>query len=510
MTRVSGNNKLLKIVLALLCLLFWLQSVHAQNTEETPGEKVPTQKSDDSPWDDASEIDPFESEMDEFAGGQDSEQEADTPWPEESAAAPWENSTAAEKLELGGRVKNKFALDTHDNNEFEDLFQNHLLLQLDTTYRPYASIEAKISLQADHYTYGRDTDWKNDSNFRLLDAYVNFAGQGVNLKVGNQIVRWGKADGYSPLDNVNPEDLRDGIGGRREDRKMQIPMANLEFYKGRFTIQALYIPFFIKSRYDLKGTDWALYDHYQHEIGAFAIHEQDLSDIVEESEAGLKMAGIAGKFDYAFSYLYTHEDVASLDSLATPIGFEPQFSSHVIKDLARFAQATDQAIHMSYQRQSIYGFEFETTVSAFGLRGDLAYTDSLSYTTEQLKRIQKPVLQYWVGADYNGPGAFYVNVQFGQIYIQDFDETILLAEEISSIVNGTISKEFSNGDVKLEFRYYYDFSGDGALYNPKCIANFWRNLKLEIGIEFFDGTDAHPLGFYRINDQAYATVEWLF
>jgi hypothetical protein len=146
----------------------------------------------------------------------------------------------------------------------------------------------------------------------------------------------------------------------------------------------------------------------------------------------------------------------------------------------------------------------------FGLRGDVAYTDEVSFITSQLQRVRKPVVQYMVGADYNGPASFYLNVQFGQTFIDSFDDTIILARERTSNINGTVSKGFFNDDFTLAFRGYYDFDGDGTLYNPKFIIDYWQNVKVELGVEIFEGTDFNPLGFFRDNSQYYALIEYKF
>lgn len=454
--------------------------------------------------------DPFGDVSNPFGNKQGLQEKENNPWKNESAGAPWGEGAAESKFTFGGRVKNKFSMDTQDDNKFEDLYQNHVQFELDGTYKPSQAVELKIGAGADYYTYGRNSDWSDEGNLRLFDAYVNLAGKGYNLKVGNQIVRWGKSDGFSPLDNVNPEDYRGGIGGRREDRKLQIPMVNLEVYPGNFTLQGIYIPIFVKSKYDYNGTDWAMFDHYEAEVGSVDITEEDPDNGFENSEGGVRLSSTAGKVDYAFSYLYTHEKVGTLGSLYVPPGFTPVFGSHVIKDLVRYAHATNQPIHLLHDRQNIYGVSFETTLSVLGIRGDVAYTDKVSYITKQLQRVRKPVVQYMVGADYNGPASFYLNVQFGQTYIRNYDDDILLADELSSNINGTISKGFYDDNLKLAFRWYYDFAGHGTLYNPKCILNYWQNVTLELGVEVFNGTDANPLGYYRDNDQAYMSVELHF
>ncbi|WP_372683906.1 SPOR domain-containing protein [Desulfosarcina sp.] len=465
----------------------------------------------EDPFKDTGE-DPFgDVAEDPFKAGAPTDDQGSDPWDTAAPdAAPWDEGPGQKRFTTGGRVWNKFSVDTENDDEFEDLYQNHVQGQVDLTYAPTSSLFFKVGVGGDYYTYGRDRDRNDDANFRLFDAYLNMSGKYANLKVGNQIVRWGKADGFSPLDILNPEDFRDGIGGRREDRKLQIPMVNLELFAGIFTLQGIYIPVFIQSEYDIRETDWALLNHYEEQVGPVSVVEDNPANTLENGEGGARLSSTIGRFDYALSYFYGYEDVGTLDSLTVPPGFDPTFSSRVIKDLVGYAHATNQPIRLRHDRQQTAGFEFETTVAAFGLRGDLAYTDRVSLVTDQLQRIRKPVFQYVVGADYHGPGAFYLNIQFGQNFISDFDDSIILARELTSNINGTISKKFFDDDLKLEFRWYYDFHGDGTLYNPKLIIDYWQNVTLELGVEIFDGTDYTPLGFYRDNSQYYGLIELSF
>jgi hypothetical protein len=287
-------------------------------------------------------------------------------------------------------------------------------------------------------------------------------------------------------------------------------MVNLELYTGLFTLQGIYIPVFFESEYDIRNTDWALLDHYEKQVGDVQVNEEEPANTFDNGETGARLSSTLGRVDFAFSYLYAFEDVGTIDSLTVPPGFVAAFSSRVIKDLVEFAHNTGQPINLLYDRQHIAGFEFETTLGPFGLRGDVAYTDDVSYLTDQLQRIRKPVIQYVVGADYNGPAAFYLNVQFGQVFIEDFQDNIILADKQSENISGTVSKGFFDEDLKLEFRWFYDFNGDGSLLNPKLIVNYWQNTTLELGAELFDGTDYQPAGFFRDNSQYYALVEWHF
>lgn len=409
-------------------------------------------------------------------------------------------------FKLSGEVRNKFAHDVSEDNDSEEDMMNHARLRVGTRLVHGDRLRAALFANINYFSYGNDGDWEEDADIRLDDAYLNFRGDGFNLKLGNQIIRWGKTDAYSPLDNLNPEDLRDDLSGRREDRKLSIPMAGLEIYAGSFTISGVVIPFFVKSKYDLLGTDWAVFGR----ADGITLKEEDPSNSLKNSEGGIRLSGIAGSLDWACSWLHTREDLPTPDSLEVPAGFPLPGGTPTTSQLAGFLNATGQSVVLTHDWQNIFGFEFETTLHSFGVRGDLAYVDHTSYFTRDLQRIRKPVVQAMAGIDYVGTNDWYVNVQVLISRIRDYESRILWAKETARAINGTLWKEFFNGDFRMECRYYYDLSGDATVLNPKLCLSFWKPMIFEIGAEWFDGSDETVPGRYQYNDQVYLTAEIKF
>jgi hypothetical protein len=407
---------------------------------------------------------------------------------------------------LSGEVRNKFAHDVNKDNDSEDDMMNHAQLKFGASLAYGDQVRAVLFVDTDYFSYGNDGDWRDDANIRLDDAYLNFRGDGFNLKLGNQVIRWGKTDAYSPLDNLNPEDLRDDLSGRREERKLPIPMAGLEVYVGNFTISGVFIPFFVESKYDLLGTDWAVLGR----ADGITTIEEDPSDSLKNSEGGIRLSGITGPLDWAFSWLYAREDLPTPDTLDVPVEFPFSAGNLTTSQLADFLNATAQSVVLTHDRQNIFGFEFETTLHVFGVRGDLAYIDHASYFTRDLKRIRKPVVQAMTGIDYNGVNDWYANLQLFISRTLDYEDRIIWAKETTWVINGTLWKEFLNGDLRLECLYYYDLSGDGTVLNPKVRLSSWKPLIFEIGGEWFDGTDETVGGRYKYNDQVYLITEIKF
>jgi hypothetical protein len=487
--------------LALLCFLFQpnlpLDRAHAASTAWVTAQST---DSDEDPWSDTGEE----------AGDED-------PWGEEpgeeAAEVPWAEAEEEKKspFELSGRLWNRMAYDVNEDNRFEDDGFNHAELHLYGAYDPGHGVDVLLSVDVDQFQYYNSGDWDNETNIRPHEAYVRLSRGWYDLTLGNQFVRWGKTDQISPLDIVNPEDLRDGLVRSREERKLPIPMANLKLFKGMYTFQALFIPIFKEAKLNLVGRDWALFDHYESSVGSFHIAENDPPNDLEHSELGFRFSGTFRKLDYALSYLRTREDIPSIGTLDAPPGFRVQNPDEAaVSDLARFAVLTGQPIHLDYQRQDVFGMEFETTLGDFGIRGDLAYIDDRSFLNDRLQQVFKPVFHYAVGADYSRPGSFYANLQFSQQWIRHFEEGLLFADDVTHTVNGTVTKELWDSKLELSLRYLYNFTREDYYINPYATLEYWQNLTLQLGVEFEGGPDESTLGLYDNNDEVYCIFQYHF
>jgi hypothetical protein len=425
---------------------------------------------------------------------------------------PWEKETLEKgsAFEFSGYFRNLLAHDTQEDNEFEDDMYHHAELRLEAKYVLNPQIYAVLGVDLNHFAYGNDGDWDGDSDIRFWNAYFSVAGTHYSLKVGNQIVKWGKSDEIGPIDVINPEDYRDGFIRTRAERKVPIPMVNMELYKGMYRLQGLFIPIFYKSNLDLEGRDWALFDHFQEEIGYFQVEDQDYPTNLENSGVGVRFSGTVSNFDYAFDYLHIRDTLPSVGSLTVPAGFPLPFPSGSLKDLAQFAQMTGQPVVLEYVRQDIFGFEFETTWRDFGLRGEAAYTNPRSFITNELTNVEKSVFQYVLGADYRGPESFYCNLQFSQAVILDYDDRILFFDEVTNTVYGTVTKGILDENVELGFRGYYNFTNEDFFYNPNILLKYWQNVTFELGLEFVGGPADTTLGVFQDNDEVYGILRWFF
>jgi len=475
----------------------------SSGSQNDPWEEESPDKAEDSPWGEeapAQETPPWQEEPET------AREEAAPPWQEEKAEAEF-------PIDFSGHLWTRYGHDVNEENRFEDEHFSHTEFRLEAAYSPSRRWDILLSGDADVFLYGNSGDWDNEINFRPHQAYVRYSGDFYEVSAGNQLVHWGKADEVSPLDIVNPEDLRDGFVRSREERKLPVPMLNVKLFKGVYKLETLFIPFFEESDIDLVGRDWALFHHYDQMVGDFLILEREPANDLSNSEVGIRFSGTVRNFDYAFSYFHTREDIPSFDSLAIPPGFRvPDPDAVELRDLVAFASnpLAPQPIRLRYERQDVLGFEFETTWKSLGLRGEVAYLHEKQFLDDRLRRTEVPVYTYVLGADYNRPGSFYCNLQFGQQILAEDDDGLLFTDRITSTVNGEVNKKLFDNNVELAVRYLYNFTWEDYYVNPLVRLKYWTNITVDIGLEMVGGPANSTLGIYDNNDEVYAIFRYEF
>ncbi len=406
-------------------------------------------------------------------------------------------------IKLTAKISNRFNWDTKKDNLIEDTSRTTTEMIAQAKYLPNSHVQVVAG------------EWMVDNDLRPYNIYLNLSSDHVNFRLGNQIVRWGKADEISPLDVLNPEDLTLGFNRVRADRKIPVPMANLEFLSDAISLQGVFIPFFEKSIFKYTGDDWAYFDHLEKKYGTININEQEPAQTMKDAGYGGRLSGALGRFDLAFSYLNHRRDIPTLVGFPIPA---PVIPGQVggIEDLVKFSKfgfppfIPPQPIQFRYDREERYGFEFETTAGSFGLRGDLSYVSSQSFTTQNLQEQWKPVITAVGGVDYSGPAGSYINVSVSQTQIRDYNALLAPTKEKTTAISAQFSLELMSGNVKLSYLGYMNVTDKSYYHNPKVNIGYIPNIGIEVGVDIYGGPPYSQTGFFGNNDQAYLALKYFF
>lgn len=400
-------------------------------------------------------------------------------------------------FDLSGFLMGKVAQELHEsgNSGQERLFRNTLRVEGKWT-PPVTGVNSGAteaggtyllaSAQSDYLWLGPDNSM-DDYDLDLFEAYLHHATPDWDLRLGRQIVRWGKADQISPVDNLNPQDLREFVIPELEDRKIPNWMARLRLFPGDVTLEGVFIPFFAENEFEWSGNTWALLGV---DSGGLNIREDKSGQGLDNTDWGLRASTSLAGWDVSLSYLQAREKSPRLR-------FEP-------------ASPQGPTLHADYKRQHIIGWEFETTVDKFGFRGEGAYFDEQSLPTRSLDSVSRPMTHSVIGVDYLGEADWYVNVQLSHQHVFDYEEDILFLRQDNFYLSGEVNREFWRGNTMLKLGYAVDLHDGGSFITPEAILTYFKNLELTVGANLFFGPKDSYFGRYRDNDQAFFKAVYHF
>ncbi|HEY4183481.1 MAG TPA: DUF1302 family protein [Polyangia bacterium] len=225
----------------------------------------------------------------------------------------------------------------------------------------------------------------------VREAYVNTYLGPLDLRLGKQIIVWGRADALNPTNNLTPvdfqirspleDDIRVGNVGAR---------ANLRF--APFRLEAVWMPLYQATQLPNVG----LPDFVS--FGKPTYPSADLRNGLAAGRLHLELAS----FEMSFSYLRGYAPMPGLT--LTSVTFDEVNPSVVVSRTA-------------YDHQ-VVGFDFSTALGAvLTLRGEAAYRRPYDYKDRPYAA--RPDAQYVLGVDHNF-GSLSVIAQYMGRYVFDW------------------------------------------------------------------------------------------
>jgi len=352
-----------------------------------------------------------------------------------------------------------------------------------------------------HLDYGKFVN--TEERFRLWECYATYSSGDFNLRVGRQVIRWGKGDEINPTDGFTPEDLTENLNFfSRAERKMPALMAKVDYAFEPYRLEAIWLPFFEPSRLPEANSEWEPYLYRYYRSLNIPINDSGMPNYKLESGVGaIKITRSTESYDVSASYAYHYDELPApyLIALGT---LPPPFSTTLYK------------VEQKYYREHTIGSDFEAVVDKFTFRGEFAYTLGkrfLSYSTlHPDTMVKKDQFFGIIGGDYTFPtGNVYLNIQYFTKFIPDHEEDMTnQSYEDGFLVR--ISKKFLNDTLLIEadgLIYVYDVD---YYYQLKCDYDINDFLKLMLGYEVYAGELDKTFGQYKKNDHFFAKLKYSF
>jgi hypothetical protein len=376
-----------------------------------------------------------------------------------------------------------------------------------TSLTRYLSLRGTCDLQIDtHHDIDRDR-WSDVSQrgLRIPAGALNelFADVKLghfDLRVGRQAIRWGRADGFNPTDNLVPYDYLDTFA----DARLPVNAVKADTYFGGTRVEFAWVPTYTPTRLPLLGQRWFSTLPATAEVplvpgGPQVTAELQYRDIgghlpattLRNSQWGARWNQIVPGAEFSVSFFDGYDDIAFLRPIPGPLSLLPPRPTMQV-DLAR-----------EYYRVRVAGTDFASQFGPFGIRGEAAYFD-------QTDPANKDHLLYVVGLDRTW-GDWFVIVQYADLYVPGRLVGPILFPDLAlrSTVIGRVERTLGPSrsfEIKGALRLR---DGDFVLQPSYSVAltNRWR---LKLAGTAFGGPKDGYLGQFRDNANVSTELRYSF
>ena len=358
-------------------------------------------------------------------------------------------------------------------------------------------MRARKGSWGDGYTeirFRRGTEFNESlSEVQLREAYVNLYMGNFDVRIGQQIVVWGRADAFNPTNNITPQNFLIRSSDE-DDRRMGNFLIRTSYYWNPFRFQLLWVPQYVPSVIPIP-------------LQLFQLPLNTYFDNPIHPDSRLKNSTIAAKADLEIS------DFSG--SISYFRGYMPMPGVTVKEPYTSENFEIFIPIAIKSYRMDVFGADFSTTVSSFGLRGEAAYRHPVDDYVPQKEDlidstlyIPNPDFQLVLGLD-KSIGDFSIILQYIGRYVFEFTDinytkfvfpqikelenrNRMIASQLDEISHAVFmrpSLSLLHETIDMELLAYYSITTKESLVKPVFSYDLTDDLTVKVGGEWYSGPD---------------------
>lgn len=319
---------------------------------------------------------------------------------------------------------------------------------------------------------------------------MEYTGKSWSIKIGRQIIIWGKADGLRITDVISPMDLTEFLAQDYDDIRMPVNGIILSKFGTNWDLDLVCVPYI--ETYVMPGPDnpWAMNELTSKEV---------VIDPEEKPEFTLSNMEYGGKLSFYFSGI--DFDLSALNTWNKA----PVYSYY-------YDSLSHLHVKPVYARMGFLGFGFSKSVYSLIIRGESAFYFDKKFTpditTENLDLVEKNSINYLLGIDWYPGREWTLTGQFSDECIFDYSDDILNSKHTYISTIGITKKLFRSTLALSSFCYIGLNEGD--FYNRTSIDYALSdNIHVMCGADWFDG-DKGLFGQYRDNSEIWFKAKYNF
>lgn len=389
-----------------------------------------------------------------------------------------------------------YAHDEPEKNETDwrglSSLRSELMLEVDTKLGKNwsARISGSAAYDAAYDINGRDSytdDVQNNyiSEMELLETYV----QGsllsyLDIKIGRQIVVWGKLDNIRVTDVLNPLNLREIGATDIEDLRLPVSMLKISGYIFNWTLSGMAIPEIRFNKNPEYGSDF-----YPADLPP--VHEETPEDGLEHMEYALSASGVFSGWDIAFYWADVYSDTSHL------------------KRLPGFFQ-----VELDHARLKLYGTAVDIAFGNWLLKAEVAYITGLKYFNTAGDTFSRT--DVGAGIEFTGFSEAILGIEVVQRYIHDYKDVLENEpdnlEKISTQSLARLTKTWLNKTLSLTI-LASAFGTDlkkGSLQRYELAYDIFDGLLFKGGLVAYQSGTTTGFGNIGDNDRLFLEFKYSF
>lgn len=294
----------------------------------------------------------------------------------------------------------------------------------------------------------------------LTQGYATVKSEDTSLRLGKQIVAWGRADFLNPTDNLTPHNYVVLLPTEADQRFGTVAALLTHHFNQELTLALFTTPFFEPSQIPLPR-------------GVVQYTEDLPGHTLNNTEFGARLSRAGERIDGSVSYFH---------------GYNLQ------PDLAPLTGAN---VELNYAEIDVFGMDLATNVGRFGLRMEAAYTTTDDEQgTDPFRR--NPFWYYVVGADRAFDTTLNINLQLFGRHICNFTDPTAFTNPLAQAVadyDALIAQQQDRDSYGMTTRISNSWFNDTLGAEILLVRNFTRNNNY-----------IKPLVTYAINDRLTASL----
>jgi len=363
---------------------------------------------------------------------------------------------------------------------------------------------------------------KDSAVYRLREFYIDLFFKNSDLRIGKQIITWGRTDGAFISDIISPADLSEFLTQDFSDLRTGVTAFSYNYYLGSDYFQLIFNPVFKSNFTPRFESRWFPRTIVSTALPAEVIQQNSDPDLGDIQVAGRFAFRSNINFDLDIALLFWHYPNPSyfkdlnIDNAGNPsLDFVEDFKQSFIATYSGSIKLTDK---LYLKSESAFYADRTFDYLSNRLQNINLRNPSPSEQTEIIQifnqntdgfLLEKPWLQTMIGIQYELFDTS-ISTQFINEHIFNFNE-VILQEQNYHYSTLQLDRDFFRNTWTARVFGRYNFNGSDFWLNPEIIYTGIDSFEASLGTQIFGGktpeTNFGHLSFDNFDENSFTYLK---